>query len=92
MLASDHESIPSAVVSTHAREAAIYYSGLEAMLKRAQIAVNEFKANVEERYVDSETEGEVQDDAMMAGREAYASGFASQALSSIEDQNRTVSR
>lgn len=79
-------------MSTHAREAAIYYSGLEAMLKRAQIAVNEFKANVEERYVDSETEGEVQDDAMMAGREAYASGFASQALSSIEDQNRTVSR
>ena len=60
------------------------------MLKRAQIAVNEFKANYEGRYVDSEVEDEVQDVACTA--EQYASGFASQALSSIEDQNRTVSR
>lgn len=76
--------------STHTREAAVYYSGLEAMLKRAQIAVNEFKANVEGRYVDSETEVDARD--AIVGAEHVASGFASQALSTIEDQNQTVSR
>ena len=53
------------------------------MLNRAQIAVNEFKANVEGRYVDSETEMEVQD--AMVGADRGTTGFASQALTSIED-------